>query len=292
MRGNKTGGVQHINTWKLVILASGEETITNSSSTTGIATRCLEIEGSPFDDNEQVAEKVYTKFSKYYGTSGKKFIEILIDKYSKNNYELLKQKFDEVKSKLLEKTTNDINSYISNISVATLADIIISKELFGEETEELSYKMGLDILNELNKKDDIDIVQKCYDRVSNWLVANFRRFDRYKDPTSIYDKVENDVSGGSTESLGIYDNGTYFVFRNALEDFMVHNGYSYNKMIKDFAKRKFIIPTYNSDGTIKTPSMQKKYRNTNVRMFAFPMEQIDTTNDKLEITSNLEDIKL
>lgn len=282
MRGNKTGGVQHINTWKLVILASGEETITNSSSKTGISTRCLEIEGSPFDYQEKVAEKVYDKFSNCYGTAGKRFIEILIKKYSKNNYELLKQKFDEVKSKLVEKTTNDINSYISNISVATLADIIISKELFREETEELSYKMGLDILNQLNKKDNIDIVEKCYDRVSNWIVSNHRRFDKYKCVGDMWN-AEDDVTGGY-ESLGVFENGTYFVFRNALEDYMVHKGYSYNKMVRDFAKRGYINPTRNEDGSIKTTSVQKRYRNTNVRMFAFPIERIEENDDKYKIS--------
>ena len=288
IRGNKTGGIQHLNTWKLVILASGEETITNSSSTTGIATRCLEIEGSPFDYQEKVAEKVYDKFSNCYGTAGKRFIEILIKKYSKNNYELLKQKFDEVKSKLVEKTTNDINSYISNISVATLADIIISKEVFGEETEELSYKMGLDILNDLNKKDDIDIVEKCYEKVSNWIVSNHRRFDKYIDEID-RENPENDVEGGTTESFGVFEDGTYFVFRNVLENYMVHNGYSYNKMVKDFAKRGYIVPTRNKDGSIKTTSVQKKYRNKNVRMFAFHPEEYEY---KIEIDFDISDFKI
>lgn len=283
IRGNKTGGIQKMNKWQLVILASGEETISNSSSTTGISTRCLEIEGSPFDYQEKVAEEVYHKFSNYYGTAGKRFIEILIEKYSKNDYALLKEKFDEVKSKIAEKTTNDINSYISNISVATLADIIISKELFGEETEELSYKMGLDILNELNKKDDIDIVEKCYDRVSNWIVANHERFSKYRD-IDYMSSAEDDVTCSSIESLGIYQNGTYFVFRNALEDYMLHKGYSYNKMVRDFAKRGYINPTRNEDGSIKTTSVQKRYRNTNVRMFAFPIERIEENDDKYKIS--------
>lgn len=288
MRGNKTGGVQKLNTWKIMVLASGEETLTNSSSTTGIATRCLEIEGSPFDYKEQIAEKTYETFANCYGRAGEKFIEILVKNYSKNNYELLKQKYNEVKSKLKEKTVNNVHSYISNVAVATLADIIISKELFGEQNEDLSYDMGISILDELNKKEDIDVVEKCYDRISNWIVSNFRRFDKYVDIKKIdMTKLENDVDGGATESLGIYEKGTFYVFRNAVEDFLTHNGYSYNKMVKDFAERKYIVPTFDNNGKIKTPSIQKKYRNVNVRMFAFPMEQVETG---LTIKSSLKEL--
>ena len=59
IRGNKVGGVQPVNTWKTVVLATGEETISNINTTTGIQTRCLEIEGSPFDYEEKAASKMY-----------------------------------------------------------------------------------------------------------------------------------------------------------------------------------------------------------------------------------------
>lgn len=44
IRGNKTGGVQAMNSWKTIILATGEETISTTNTTTGVQTRCLEIE--------------------------------------------------------------------------------------------------------------------------------------------------------------------------------------------------------------------------------------------------------
>ncbi len=48
IRGNKTGGVQAMNSWKTIILATGEETISTTNTTTGVQTRCLEIERKSF----------------------------------------------------------------------------------------------------------------------------------------------------------------------------------------------------------------------------------------------------
>lgn len=282
IRGAKTGGIQQMNTWNTVVLATGEETISTSSSTTGIQTRCLEIEGSPFNNDEEKASKVYEIFSNCYGIAGKEFISILLKKYSENDFKMLKDKFNEVKENLKSKTENDISSYISSVSVVTLADIIISKELFNEISEENSYKMGLEILNNLSKSDDIDIVDKCYDKTKSWLLSNHKSFDKYTEKfnsSNIFSRPEDDVIGNALQSFGLYDNNTYFVLRNVLEDFLTKNGYSYNKMVRDFAIRGYIIPTKNDDSKIITPTIQKRFRNTNARMFAFPIDVIEKAEE-------------
>lgn len=294
IRGAKTGGIQQMNTWNTIVLATGEETISTSSSTTGIQSRCLEIDGSPFNYDEEKASKVYDIFSNCYGMAGKEFINILLEKYSDNDFEKLKNKFNEVKENIKAKTDNDISSYISSVSVVTLADIIISKELFNEETEENSYKMGLEILRGLSKKDDIDIVDKCYEKTLSWLLSNHSSFAKYlpksNDPNK-YHKPENDVSCNALQSFGLYDNNTYYVLRSVLEDFLTKNGFSYNKMVRDFAKRGYIIPTTDKEGNIITPSIQKKYRNTNARMFAFPIDTIEVEQENTYEMQDLENLR-
>ncbi|MBR2588582.1 MAG: DUF927 domain-containing protein, partial [Bacilli bacterium] len=283
LRGNKTGGVQSQNSWKLVVLASGEETLTKSSSTTGISTRCLEIEGSPFDSNESVAESVYHIFDNCYGCAGREFIKILLAKYSDNDFKVLKEKFNEVKKKIKDNTKNDVSSYISAVSVVTLADIILSKELFHEDDAEKSYLMGLEILQQLSKKDEIDIVETCYEKVIEWIIANYDAFSKPMPDNCYYNQrtyeIENDIFESKYRPYGLYCNNTYYVFRNVLENFLESNGFSYKKMIKDFAKRNYIAPTRNEDGSIKTLTVQKKYRNVNIRMFAFPVEPAITETD-------------
>ena len=294
IRGNKTGGVQPINTWKTVVLATGEETISTSKSTTGIQTRCLEIEGSPFDGDEAKASEMYSIIANEYGTAGPYYINKIIEDYKADNYKELKQKYNEVFEKIKADTSNDISSYISSVAVVTLADIIVSKTLFNEESEEASYKMAKEILENLDKSKDIDIVDKCYAYISSWIKANHKYFDRYKttrDEQEEMDDPENDLkSSSSSRTLGLYDDNSYFVFRYALEDKLASKGYSYRTMTRKFAERGYIIPTVNANGEFETATVLKKYRKRATRFFQFPVDIMEDIEEK-ERTEEREEIK-
>lgn len=280
IRGNKIGGVQPINTWKTVVLATGEETISNLNTTTGIQTRCLEIEGSPFDYDEKVASKMYDIITQNYGTAGKEYINLIINKYSNNEYKALKEKWKYIKGKLDETSANDIYSYLSAVSTVVLADLIISEEIFGEENEEDSLKMGREILNNLAKSRDIDIVEKSYEYIESWLLGHHKFFDQYKELSEFENprlNPEEDLvdNMSNRKSFGIYQNNTYYVHRFILQDKLEKKGFSYLKTVREFAKRGYIIPTTDKTGNILESTVQKKFRGKNVRMFAFPIKQIE-----------------
>ena len=101
-----------------------------------------------------------------------------MEKYSNNNFKILKERFEEIKSKLKNLTDNNISSYISSVALITLADTIISEELFNESNNEKSYIMAKNILNNLNKEKDIDIIEKAYEQVSSWIIANTGKFGK------------------------------------------------------------------------------------------------------------------
>lgn len=285
IRGNKTGGVQALNTWSTVVLSTGEETISTNNSTTGVQTRCLEIEGSPFDDNEKKASEMYHITSKFHGTAGPEFINRIIEKYAENDFIDLKEIHNEIISKVKDITENDVLSYISAVSIVTLADILIGKWFFNED-EELSYEMAKFILKKLDKSQDMDIIDKAYEYIISWIVSNHKSFDLYKEPITTHltnkglieklnpqnDLVENERT---KKSFGIFDKDVYYIFRDILEDKLENKGYSYRKIITEFAQRGYIAPTRDKDGNISTTTVQKKYRNVNTRMFAFPVEIIN-----------------
>ena len=294
IRGNKTGGVQPINTWKTVVLATGEETISTSKSTTGIQTRCLEIEGSPFDRDEGKASKMYSIIANEYGTAGPYYINKIIEDYRKDNYKELKQKYNEVFEKIKTDTSNDISSYISSVAVVTLADILVSKMLFNEESEEASYKMAKEILDNLDKSKEIDIVDKCYAYISSWIKANYKYFDRYKTIRNEQEEIddpENDLkSNSNSKTLGLYDDNSYFVFRYALEDKLSSKGYSYRTMTRKFVERGYIIPTLNVNGEFETATVLKKYRKRATRFFQFPIDRMEDVGEE-ERTEEEKEIK-
>lgn len=228
---------------------------------------------------------MYEIVSKFYGTAGRHYINKLIEEYEADNFKKLKEKYDEVFKKIEEKTSNDILSYVSSVAVVTLADIIIGEIIFNEN-EEKSFEMAQEILNNLDKSQDIDIIDKAYEYIISWIVSNHKSFDLYKEPISsnwnkgkvvtkfnqIDDLVENERT---KKSFGIFDKGIYYVFRDVLEDKLEDKKYSYRKIITEFAKRGYISPTRDKEGNISTTTVQKKYRNVNTRMFAFPVETIN-----------------
>ncbi len=280
IRGNKTGGVQQINTWRTIILATGEETISTNNTTTGVQTRCLEIEGSPFDYDEKLASNIYEIVSNYYGTAGKKFIEVITEKYSKDDYCVLKKKLKQIQEKLEKATNNDIRSYLTAVSLVVLTDMIVEEEIIGNKENDSSLEMGIEILNNLESQKDIDIIDKCYEYIKSWILSNHKSFDKYKEYYSFEDprlETEEDVieKASSSRSFGIYQNNVYYVHRAILEDKLKSSGYSYNKTVREFAKRGYITPKTDEQGNILENTIQKKFRGKNARMFAFPMKPVE-----------------
>ena len=279
IRGNKIGGVQQMNTWRTIILATGEETISTNNTTTGVQTRCLEIEGSPFDYDEKSASNIYEIVSNCYGTAGKKFIEAVIDKYSKNDYYILRRELKEIQEKLEKATKNDIRSYLMAVSLVVLADMIVEEDVMGQRANESSIEMGIEILNNLENQKDIDIIDKCYEYIKSWILSNHKAFDKYKEYFSFEDprlETEEDLveKSSNSKSFGIYENNVYYVHRAILEDKLKSSGYSYNKTVREFAKRGYITPKTDEQGNILENTIQKKFRGKNARMFAFPMEPV------------------
>lgn len=284
IRGNKTGGVQQLNTWNTIVIATGEETISKTNSNTGILTRCLEIEGSPFDYDEDKASSMYSIIEKNYGVAGPKFIEKLIDEYGQNNYEELKKMYEKILNSLKNSCSNDILSYITSVSLVSVADKLISEWFFDEKNDDDTYFMAKEILANLDSSKDIDIVDKCYEYISSWIIGNHRCFDKYKRTERDYEETdlkmhpENDLenSDSSRKTYGLYNNGVYYVLRYILEDKLNEKGFSYRKIVSEFGKRGYIQTEKNEHGQIISNTIQKKYRGINTRFFAFPQEMLET----------------
>lgn len=289
IRGNKTGGVQQMNFWNTIVLSTGEETISSTNTNTGVQTRCLEIEGSPFDRNEKSASKMYHIIKDEYGTAGPFFINKVIEEYRDNNYQDLKEKHNEIVDKLTVSTSNDILSYISSVAIVTLADILIGKWLFNE-SEETSMEMAQFILEKLDKSNDIDIVDKCYEYIVSWLKGHHKQFDKFKDNENpkhrnemILNPDDDVIYTDRSTSLGIYDDGTYYILRSVLEDLLTAKKYNYYKITKEFAKRGYIKPKVGKDGKIISTSIEKKFRGSNTRVFEFPIFEMENTLSDEEI---------
>jgi putative DNA primase/helicase len=273
-RGNKTGGVQNISTWRNIILSTGEDTIINVNTPTGALNRVVEIEGSPFESEEK-ASKIYSLIQENYGTAGRVFINKLISEFSEDNYDGLKTYYGGIVKKIGENSENKSNTHISAISIVVLSDILIGKYLFKEDLEG-SLKMGIDILKNILISKDINKTERCYEYTKGWLISNYKLFDRYRGGSNfngINDEEDVYSCSYSNSSYGIYENGIYYILTNIFDDLLTRKGYSYRTILSGFGKRNYII-TKNQDNGLVENTIQKKYRGVNTRMIGFIMNPL------------------
>lgn len=123
-RGTVDGGLTETTEWDNIIIVSGEEPITNSSSKEGVKNRVIEIE-----ENEKIIEngnEVVNLILNNYGFAGKEFIEII---QSKENL------FTEYNN-LVEQLKKGENSpkQINAIATILLADKITSELIFNDNS--------------------------------------------------------------------------------------------------------------------------------------------------------------
>lgn len=231
LRGSKTGGTQAIGNWRSFILTTGEEPISTMTSQTGIITRALEITGTPFYSTEDAAQ-MHEITETYYGTAGKKFVEELIKKYPRRNE--LKEKYKDIVARLKQDTQNKISTHITAIAVIIVADMLQSEFLFNEQdTEEKSYQMGLELLNNLTTVTESDIVEKAYDYIHSWVISNKNSFDKVD--------VSGITYGAYTyERYGIIDRGKYYILPHILQGVLEKQKMSYRKILKGLADRDYI----------------------------------------------------
>lgn len=277
IRGNKTGGIQQMNTWNTIVLATGEEPISDENSRTGVSTRCIEIEGSPYNRDEKKASEMYKIVKHCFGTAGPRFIENLINEYKEDDYRKLKDEYEEILARIEESTTNNVSSYVSAVSLITLADILIGKWLFDEE-EGKSYEMAEEILEGLDKAEEIDIVEKCYELISSWILSHHSHFNKPDKSIEGFNEIdrqkyiEQDINQiSSNTSYGLYEEGTYYVFPNVLRGEIENQGYSFRKITSEFAKRGYIKAERNNRGKLISTSIQKTFKGVNTRFYAFKL---------------------
>src|SRR5690606_36839499 len=65
-RGRKGGGLQNTQTWRTIIITTGEEPLSTDSSAAGVKTLALECYGQPFGGHEQAARETYAILSQHH----------------------------------------------------------------------------------------------------------------------------------------------------------------------------------------------------------------------------------
>lgn len=257
LRGAKNGGLQSMQLWRSIILTTGEEPLTQTTSETGVATRVIEIYGAPFVE-EIYARKMHQVADENYGLAGPLFIQKLIE--NSDNLETIKEQYRAIQERLQEETMNKIGSHITAVSLIILADQLVNKYIFEEADEEASYIMGKRIIDNLVTSKEADLVEKAYEYISSWIVSNTGSFDNSQE----YPGNSNNVR------YGLITGGNYYIFPHILENELEKKGFSYRKVIKGWAERGYIIQDSQGKNQVV-----KKYKGQCIRFICFLPKEAD-----------------
>lgn len=181
-RGTVDGGLTETTEWDNIIILSGEEPITSSSSKEGVKNRVIEIE-----ENEKIIEngnEVVNLILNNYGFAGKEFIEIM---QNKDNL------FDEYNN-LVEQLKKDENSpkQINAIATILVADKIASELIFKDNS--ITLEEAKDYFTK-----DIDEADRYIDLIIDIANANINNFydstSAFPPSGQVWGKLEKTTDG-------------------------------------------------------------------------------------------------
>lgn len=232
VRGSKTGGLQALQTWRTVILATGEEPITTETSQTGVSTRVLEIYGPPFED-ERSAGMMHQTTAENYGWAGVDFVRRVIAL----GEDEVRQRFGAMLEHVYDLNDGKNGSHAAGIAAVATADALLSEWLFSytrEDAEARARQMAASIVKENNENSVRDVNETAVQYIADWISSNDRGF----------------TGEGYGQRLGEID-GTYaYIFPSVLNKAIADGGFSTRKTLKYLAEQD-IIETYNEGGATR-----------------------------------------
>ena len=230
-RGTVEGGLTQITEWDNIIIVSGEEPITSSTSKEGVKNRVIEIE-----ENEKIVEngnEVVNLILNNYGFAGKEFIEII---QNKDNL------FDEY-NQIVSDLKKDENSpkQINAIATILLADKIVSKSIFNDNS--ITLEEAKDYFTK-----DIDEADRYIDLIIDIANANINNFydsnNSFPPSGQIWGKLDKTTDGKGT--IMYYD----FV-PTKLYQILEENNINWNGIKKKMADKGYVVKS--AEGNYQVP---------------------------------------
>lgn len=239
-RGSKNGGLQALNTWRTVALATGEEPISTETTQTGVSTRVLEIYGGPFT-KEKDASLMHQQAGSNCGWAGPYFI----GKIMKTDERTIVDNYDRMVEEVYRVADGTSGSHIAGISAVALADAMIETWIFSEqpaaESRELviapevwrrSVEMAHTIIREQQAAGVADVNENATQYIVDWILSNRQYFG---------------IKAIGT-CFGNMDENTAYIFPSILNQVLSKAGFSPRKTLKYMADNDIITSRAKSNG--------------------------------------------
>ena len=212
-QGAAQGGIKQVKQWKNCFICTGEEDIVKSNSGGGTVNRVisLEVQNKIIDDGNNTMHLI----SHNYGFAGK----IFIDKVKNTND--ISDRYRDIFKRLTEETDSTDKQCMA-MAMLLLADELATECIFTDETP-----LSIDSVKMfLATKKQVDVAERCYEWILNWVAANQNRFE------------SNAFNNG--EIWGKSEDDHIMINKTVLADHMAAVGYDYAAIMSQFAKRGYI----------------------------------------------------
>lgn len=220
VRGQKTGGLQKVGTWRNCIMTTGEFPINNASSGGGAVNRVIEIDCKGiklFENHTEVLDVINRNF----GFAGKRFVQFL----QETDINVIRARRKEIYEALLD------NSDITEKQANSASLILLADEL----TERVIFMDGIrltvnDIKPYLSTKDQIDQNRRCLDYIYEIIAVNGSKFAG----------EANSQESLLSETWGVSTFDTIYIIKSVFDKLLRDAGYNSTAFLS-WAKTKEYI---------------------------------------------------
>ena len=285
-RGSKGGGLQALNTWRTVALATGEEPLSTDTTQTGVSTRVLEIYGGPFDD-EKSASLMHQQAPVNCGWAGPEFISRLLT----TDERTITDQYEKMVEEIYAAANGTSGAHIAGISAVALADAIIDTWIFGNEADEnrnepeqnsekrkkpleirsvsweRAVRMAKTIIQEQLSAGVSDVNENAPQFIVDWILSNRSQFGEKAIGTCL----------GTISS----DQSKAYLFPSLLNQALTKAGYSPRKTLKYLGDKNIITSKPKKNGG-KEYSITKWFDNRTSRFIEFDLGRFSKAVDPLD----------
>jgi hypothetical protein len=225
-RGAKQGGLQAIKSWRTIFLTTGEESLTQATSLQGIATRALEIWGTPISD-EKAARKLHKVVVDNYGWAGPEFVRRVVEA-QKEEPKALQDEYAEMFAWVEQRSKDNVTSHLAAVAACALADFYASRWFWGVgEDQALSdaQQLALTVLKKLESANEVDTAERAREFIFGWAAAYGEKF----------------TEGGHAPLYGLRTAEGLMVVPSFLEEALNNAGFNPKRIMRDFADRGWLV---------------------------------------------------
>jgi len=240
IRGARGGGNAEVALWHNIVMLTGEEPVTKSSSLDGIQTRTFELYGKPVEDIE-FAKEAHIVSEQNYGFAGAAFMRAICGMLAEDK-DFLRREYQAVADAYRSKGLRNIHA--DYVAAVTLGDILAEIIIFGTDPATArrdAIACGEEIYRLNEAQMSTDVVQRAWDFIAGWLVSNEQRF--IPEAIPCFGKVE--------QSPG-RQNAEYFVIPMHLDKALEEAGFNVRKTFQGLRERGLITTQLGSDGKERT----------------------------------------